>query len=93
MAESDITLTSGVLTVKLPEPHGTFVINKQTPNQQIWLSSPQSGPARFDLVNSRSWVYRHTNESLHSLLNREIGKNILKLSDPGFETCYLGESC
>jgi len=32
-------LQSGVLTVKLGD-HGTYVINKQTPNKQIWLSSP-----------------------------------------------------
>lgn len=27
---------------------GTWVINKQTPNRQIWWSSPQSGPKRFE---------------------------------------------
>ena len=90
MADADVTLASGVLTVKLPQPHGTFVINKQTPNQQIWLSSPQSGPARFDLKDSKRWIYKHTNESLHALLNKEIGTNILGLENPGFETCYLG---
>lgn len=31
---------SGVLTVKVGGEHGTYVINKQTPNKQIWLSSP-----------------------------------------------------
>lgn len=30
---------SGVLTVKLGDK-GTYVINKQPPNKQIWLSSP-----------------------------------------------------
>lgn len=30
---------SGVLTLKLGT-HGTYVINKQPPNKQIWLSSP-----------------------------------------------------
>jgi frataxin-like iron-binding protein CyaY len=30
----------GVLTVKLGESRGTFVVNKQTPNRQIWLASP-----------------------------------------------------
>ena len=30
---------SGVLTLKLGQ-HGTYVINKQPPNKQIWLSSP-----------------------------------------------------
>lgn len=32
-------MQSGVLTLKLGE-HGTYVINKQPPNKQIWLSSP-----------------------------------------------------
>lgn len=31
---------SGVLTIKLGGDLGTYVINKQTPNKQIWLSSP-----------------------------------------------------
>ena len=30
---------SGVLTLDLGQ-HGTYVINKQPPNKQIWLSSP-----------------------------------------------------
>jgi frataxin len=50
LAEADVTLASGVLNVTFPH-HGTYVINKQTPNQQIWLSSPFSGPARFDFVS------------------------------------------
>ena len=47
---ADTTLADGVLTVKLIE-HGTYVINKQTPNQQIWLSSPVSGPYRYDIID------------------------------------------
>ena len=47
---ADTTLADGVLTVKLNE-HGTYVINKQTPNQQIWLSSPVSGPYRYDIID------------------------------------------
>jgi frataxin-like iron-binding protein CyaY len=35
-------------------PHGTWVINKQTPNQQLWWSSPTSGPRRFDLAADES---------------------------------------
>ena len=30
---------NGVVTLKLGE-HGTYVLNKQPPNRQIWLSSP-----------------------------------------------------
>lgn len=29
---------------------GTWVVNKQPPNRQIWVSSPVSGPRRFDWV-------------------------------------------
>ena len=39
---------AGVLTIT--HPKGTYVINKQPPNKQIWLSSPVSGPKRFDWV-------------------------------------------
>ena len=52
-SEADPTLADGVLTVKLGGKFGTYVINKQTPNKQLWLSSPVSGPARFDLVRGR----------------------------------------
>ena len=37
----------GVLTVRLGEL-GTYVINKQAPNRQLWMSSPLSGPVRYD---------------------------------------------
>eukprot|EP00560_Eucampia_antarctica_P008689 CAMPEP_0197826248 /NCGR_PEP_ID=MMETSP1437-20131217/3228_1 /TAXON_ID=49252 ORGANISM="Eucampia antarctica, Strain CCMP1452" /NCGR_SAMPLE_ID=MMETSP1437 /ASSEMBLY_ACC=CAM_ASM_001096 /LENGTH=91 /DNA_ID=CAMNT_0043426601 /DNA_START=462 /DNA_END=737 /DNA_ORIENTATION=- len=29
-------------------PHGAWVMNKQTPNRQIWWSSPISGPRRYE---------------------------------------------
>ncbi|KAH8835382.1 hypothetical protein DL96DRAFT_1702371 [Flagelloscypha sp. PMI_526] len=35
----EVEYHSGVLTLNLGS-HGTYVINKQPPNQQIWLSSP-----------------------------------------------------
>ena len=42
-----LLVQQGVLTVRLGEL-GTYVINKQTPNRQIWMSSPISGPVRYD---------------------------------------------
>jgi frataxin len=45
--EYEIENAAGVLTLTMP-PHGTWVINKQTPNQQIWWSSPLSGPKRYE---------------------------------------------
>ncbi|MXQ79026.1 hypothetical protein E5288_WYG000211 [Bos mutus] len=44
----DVSFGSGVLTVKLGGDLGTYVINKQTPNKQIWLSSPSS---RYQDIN------------------------------------------
>ena len=37
-----------MLSVRLGA-RGTFVVNKQTPNRQLWLSSPISGPFRYDM--------------------------------------------
>ncbi|KAK2722361.1 frataxin, mitochondrial-like [Artemia franciscana] len=70
--DSDISLSNGVLTVQLT-PHGTYVINKQTPNRQIWFSSPISGPKRYDFTKN-TWIYKHDNSQLHNLLSEELTK-------------------
>ncbi|KAM0838665.1 hypothetical protein ACQ4PT_060828 [Festuca glaucescens] len=70
----DIDYGNQVLTLRLGDL-GTYVVNKQTPNRQIWLSSPVSGPARFDWdAASSSWVYRRTGVNLMRLLEEEIGE-------------------
>lgn len=58
--EPEIVFASGVLTMSLP-PHGTWVLNKQTPNQQIWWSSPLSGPRRYE-YDGDEWVYTRAGE-------------------------------
>ncbi|XP_069544217.1 frataxin, mitochondrial [Brachyistius frenatus] len=70
-SDYDVVFSSGVLTVKVGGDHGTYVINKQTPNKQIWLSSPTSGPKRYDWTGER-WVYTHDGVSLHQLLSTEF---------------------
>ncbi|XP_006802597.1 frataxin, mitochondrial [Neolamprologus brichardi] len=70
-ADYDVVFSSGVLTVKVGGDHGTYVINKQTPNKQIWLSSPTSGPKRYGWTGER-WVYTHDGISLHQLLSQEF---------------------
>lgn len=67
----DVVFSSGVLTVKVGDGHGTYVINKQKPNRQIWLSSPTSGPKRYDWTGER-WVYAHDGMALHDLLSKEF---------------------
>ncbi|XP_072618401.1 frataxin, mitochondrial [Vulpes vulpes] len=73
LEDYDVSFGSGVLTVKLGGDLGTYVINKQTPNKQIWLSSPSSGPKRYDWTG-KNWVYSHDGVSLHELLATELTK-------------------
>lgn len=73
LEDYDVSFGDGVLTIKLGGDLGTYVINKQTPNKQIWLSSPSSGPKRYDWTG-KNWVYSHDGVSLHELLARELTK-------------------
>ncbi|PRD27176.1 UNVERIFIED_CONTAM: Frataxin [Trichonephila clavipes] len=84
----DVTYSNDVLTVSLNK-HNVYVINKQSPNKQIWLSSPFSGPKRYDFINE-TWIYKHDGVSLHQLLSDEISKVIEKKAD--FKMCTFGES-
>lgn len=67
---ADVALSNGVLTVVVDDQN-TYVINKQTPNKQIWLSSPISGPKRFDLVEGQ-WIERNSKIDLKKLLSKEL---------------------
>ena len=64
-------LSSGVLTLKIAGT-GTWVLNKQVPNRQLWLSSPVSGPCRYEYVDG-TWTHTRDGSSLHELLERELG--------------------
>ncbi|PFH50748.1 hypothetical protein AMATHDRAFT_144376 [Amanita thiersii Skay4041] len=70
----EVEYHSGVLTLSLGEK-GTYVINKQPPNKQIWLSSPFSGPKRYDYTeDADDWLYSRDSRSMGSLLNEELTK-------------------
>lgn len=78
---------SGVMTIVFP-PAGTYVLNKQPPSRQIWLSSPISGPKRYDWVmpNNRPhdkasatagrWIYLRDSSTLTDVLRTELGVNM-----------------
>ncbi|KAF2093243.1 Frataxin [Rhizodiscina lignyota] len=80
----DVEYSAGVMTIELADK-GSYVINKQPPNKQIWLSSPISGPKRFDWVvvgesmnqkegsGSGEWVYLRDGSRLSDLLRKEVG--------------------
>ncbi|KAF5458409.1 hypothetical protein F2P56_022436 [Juglans regia] len=64
----DVDYGNEVLTLKLGDL-GTYVLNKQSPNRQIWLFSP----VRFDWDgNARTWVYRRTKADLLKLFESEL---------------------
>lgn len=77
-------LQAGVMNINITGI-GTYVINKQPPNKQIWLSSPISGPKRFDYVivsdgqhqkegtATGGWVYLRDGATLNEILNEETG--------------------
>ncbi|CAI5759120.1 unnamed protein product [Candida verbasci] len=69
-------LNHGVLTITAP-PNGVYVINKQPPNKQIWLSSPVSGPKRFDLIQGE-WRTLRDGSLLTKIVQEEISEAIGK---------------
>ncbi|RHZ50066.1 frataxin family protein [Aspergillus thermomutatus] len=83
---------AGVMNIIVPGV-GTYVLNKQPPNKQIWLSSPMSGPKRYDWVvegdqmhekqdtrpfANGQWIYLRDGSNLTDLLNAELALNIAK---------------
>ncbi|KAF9778172.1 Frataxin [Thelephora terrestris] len=66
--------------------HGTYVINKQPPNKQIWLSSPISGPKRYDYSEEKDgWLYTRDSVALSDLLNGEIGQIVGRQVELGLD--------
>lgn len=73
---SDIDIQSDVLTIT--NSYGTFVVNKQEFVQEIWLSSPISGPYHFFYKDGK-WQNKN-NVELFSLLESEL-KIVIQHSD------------
>jgi frataxin len=83
-----------VLEVNIKSKDYTYVLNKQPPNKQIWLSSPISGPKRFDWVVSGEsmhekegggegdWVYLRDGTSLTDVIRKELGVELGRSDAP-----------
>lgn len=68
----DIEFSQGVLTISLGSS-GTYVLNTQTPNRQIWMSSPSSGPWRYAWnPQQRAWVSTRDGHTLNDRLTEEL---------------------
>ncbi|WBW75012.1 mitochondrial [2Fe-2S] cluster assembly frataxin Fxn1 [Schizosaccharomyces osmophilus] len=74
----DIEYSSGVLTLNLGD-HGTYVINKQPPAHQVWLSSPLSGPKHYEWSsNKKAWKSTRDDSTMCDILAKEIGNAFSK---------------
>lgn len=74
LSDFDIDFSQGVLTISLGT-HGTYVINTQTPNRQIWMSSPTSGPSRYSWhPHDAAWVSSRDGHQLAERLSDELSK-------------------
>ncbi|KAJ1338084.1 frataxin [Microdochium nivale] len=92
----DIEYSAGVMKIGLLGV-GEYVLNKQPPNKQIWLSSPVSGPKRFDYVllsegqNDKqdtatgAWVYLRDGTTLDEILQSETGISLESSSTSDIE--------
>jgi frataxin len=70
----DCTYHEGILSVKLGKL-GTYVLNKQTPNRQIWFSSPMSGPKRYNFDSpTETWKNTRDGHELRQFLSEELSK-------------------
>lgn len=83
-AVEEVSGSGGVLTIDLG-PKGTFVLNKQAPKLQLWLSSPLSGPHHYDMVDSKAgargeivWNCDSDGHSLQTKLEKELSE-VLKV--------------
>lgn len=84
------------MTLKLGHDHGTYVLNRQPPVHQIWLSSPFSGPRHYEYCAVQNeWIDKKKNvlnshqksapQTLHKLIESELGSRIglnLKIPRP-----------
>lgn len=61
-----------MLTASLGDK-GVYVLNKQTPNRQVWWSSPVSGPKRFYWNAAEGkWLGTRDGVELVPLLRKEL---------------------
>ena len=71
----DVNYADGVLNIEMKDGRA-YVINKQAPNMQIWLSSPLIGPQRFEYeLDSEQWLQIRSKEELVTLLEKEFNES------------------
>ena len=73
-------LEQAVLSVTMPDEK-EYVINKHAPSRQIWVSSPYSGAAYYELSNEDKWLPKRGNPAptitLFEFLKEEISSKLV----------------
>jgi frataxin len=87
----NLVLSDGVLKITFTG-NKNYVLNIQRPNLQIWLSSPFSGPQRFEYdLTSNTWKNNRSGKDLYLILEEEINQ-ILKENKISDEINFI-ETC
>jgi frataxin len=71
--EAEVDLRGGILTVEFDDGR-QFVLNKHTPNRQLWLSSPVSGAAHFNPAGSGAWLATRRGGALNAILAADLSQ-------------------
>jgi iron donor protein CyaY len=75
--EVDINISNEVMNIEYNNK--IFVINKQSAIQQIWLSSPVSGPHHFSYnTNENSWINKN-NKKIFQVIEEDFQALGIKL--------------
>lgn len=86
----DVEYSNGVLTLVLGEL-GTYVINKQSSNKQIWSSSPVSGPRKY-VYNPKEnqWeCLKDAKDDELRIFEKRLSKELSKLLKKSIEIAKL----
>jgi frataxin len=70
----DVDLNGGILNIELE--NGTqYVINKNAPNYEIWMSSPLSGASHYYLDEDlETWVDTRSGDKFFKKLSEELSQ-------------------
>ena len=70
----DVDLNGGILNIELE--NGTqYVINKNAPNYEIWMSSPLSGASHYYLDEDlETWIDTRTGDKFFKKLSLELSQ-------------------
>ncbi len=71
---ADVDFDNGILSIELSDAR-QYVISKNTPVRQIWLSSPLSGASHYAFDRkSGTWISTRNDDILTTLLSGEFSQ-------------------